>query len=213
MSPSACSPRCPATSVAGRSSPRISTSRCAPCCLATCSRRRATGCSWPTRSRAASRSSTRTWWTLANALPPSYKLRGLDEKHVLKRVATGLVPDEIIRRPKQPYRAPDAACFVGAGRAGLGRRRAQRARGQLKRGCSTLRQSAACGGSVGATRPASRCPTPITWRSSAFCPRPCSSSSSFVARRSNLAPSSFRRSSIGGPATTPTVPSRAAAGR
>ena len=52
---------------------------------------------------------------LANALPPSYKLRGLDEKHVLKRVATGLVPDEIIRRPKQPYRAPDAACFVGAG--------------------------------------------------------------------------------------------------
>ncbi len=37
----------------------------------------------------------------------------LDEKHVLKRAAEGLVPDEILRRPKQPYRAPDALCFVG----------------------------------------------------------------------------------------------------
>jgi asparagine synthase (glutamine-hydrolysing) len=52
---------------------------------------------------------------LANSLPPSYKLRGLDEKHVLKRAATGLVPEEILRRPKQPYRAPDALSFVGAG--------------------------------------------------------------------------------------------------
>jgi len=52
---------------------------------------------------------------LANSLPASYKLRGLDEKHVLKRAARGLVPDEILRRPKQPYRAPDALSFVGAG--------------------------------------------------------------------------------------------------
>jgi asparagine synthase (glutamine-hydrolysing) len=51
---------------------------------------------------------------LANALPASFKLRGLDEKHVLKRAARGLVPDEILRRPKQPYRAPDAMSFVGA---------------------------------------------------------------------------------------------------
>jgi asparagine synthase (glutamine-hydrolysing) len=51
---------------------------------------------------------------LANSLPPSYKLRGLDEKHVLKRAAAGLVPEEILRRPKQPYRAPDALSFVGA---------------------------------------------------------------------------------------------------
>ncbi len=50
---------------------------------------------------------------LANALPASIKLRGLDEKHVLKRAARGLVPDEIIARPKQPYRAPDALSFVG----------------------------------------------------------------------------------------------------
>jgi asparagine synthase (glutamine-hydrolysing) len=50
---------------------------------------------------------------LANSLPAAYKLRGLDEKHVLKRAAAGLVPEEIIRRPKQPYRAPDALSFVG----------------------------------------------------------------------------------------------------
>ena len=52
---------------------------------------------------------------LANSLPDSYKLRGLDEKHILKRVATGMIPDSIIRRPKQPYRAPDAMAFVGPG--------------------------------------------------------------------------------------------------
>ena len=49
---------------------------------------------------------------LANSLPARYKLRGLGEKHVLRRVAEGLVPDEILRRPKQPYRAPDALSFV-----------------------------------------------------------------------------------------------------
>ncbi len=50
---------------------------------------------------------------LASSLPPSYKLWGLDEKHVLKRVARGLVPDEVVRRPKQPYRAPGAHSFTG----------------------------------------------------------------------------------------------------
>lgn len=43
---------------------------------------------------------------LANSLPPAYKLRILDEKHVLKRVAEPIVPREIIARKKQPYRAP-----------------------------------------------------------------------------------------------------------
>lgn len=51
---------------------------------------------------------------LANALPADYKLRVLDEKHVLKRAAASLVPSRIIRRKKQPYRAPDALSFVGA---------------------------------------------------------------------------------------------------
>jgi len=50
---------------------------------------------------------------LANALPAAYKLRVLDEKHVLKRVAEGTLPLDILRRSKQPYRAPDAVCFAG----------------------------------------------------------------------------------------------------
>lgn len=54
---------------------------------------------------------------LANSLPASYKLKALDEKHVLKRVARGLVTDEILKRPKQPYRAPDALSFIGTERA------------------------------------------------------------------------------------------------
>ena len=52
---------------------------------------------------------------LAGRLPPAYKLRGLDEKHVLKRVARDLIPREILTRPKQPYRAPDALAFLGDG--------------------------------------------------------------------------------------------------
>jgi len=51
---------------------------------------------------------------LANALPDDYKLRVLDEKHVLKRIADALLPAEVARRKKQPYRAPDALSFVGA---------------------------------------------------------------------------------------------------
>lgn len=53
---------------------------------------------------------------LANSLPPAFKLKVLDEKHVLKRVARGLVDEEIISRAKQPYRAPDALSFIGADR-------------------------------------------------------------------------------------------------
>ena len=50
---------------------------------------------------------------LADSLPAAYKLRVLDEKHVLKRAARELVAPEIVARPKQPYRAPDAASFAG----------------------------------------------------------------------------------------------------
>jgi asparagine synthase (glutamine-hydrolysing) len=51
---------------------------------------------------------------LANSLPAAYKLRVLDEKHVLKRAAAALVPGEILARKKQPYRAPDAAALIGS---------------------------------------------------------------------------------------------------
>jgi asparagine synthase (glutamine-hydrolysing) len=50
---------------------------------------------------------------LADSLPAAYKLRVLDEKHVIKRAALGLVAEEILARKKQPYRAPDASSFAG----------------------------------------------------------------------------------------------------
>ncbi len=53
---------------------------------------------------------------LAASLPPEHKLAVLDEKHVLKRAAAGLVPASILQRKKQPYRAPDALSFVGPDR-------------------------------------------------------------------------------------------------
>ena len=49
----------------------------------------------------------------ANNLPSDYKLAILDEKHILKCVAKGFIPDPIVQRKKQAYRAPDAISFVG----------------------------------------------------------------------------------------------------
>ena len=51
---------------------------------------------------------------LSARLPPSYKLRVLDEKHILKRLGRGIVPESILARKKQPYRAPDAMSFTQA---------------------------------------------------------------------------------------------------
>ena len=48
---------------------------------------------------------------LASRIPPRFKMSALDEKHVLKRAVRELVPRSVLARPKQPYRAPDAACF------------------------------------------------------------------------------------------------------
>ncbi|KAA9388474.1 asparagine synthase (glutamine-hydrolyzing) [Neorhizobium galegae] len=49
----------------------------------------------------------------ASRLAPGMKLKGLDEKHILRRVAKDLLPDVISKRPKQPYRAPDSRSFAG----------------------------------------------------------------------------------------------------
>jgi asparagine synthase (glutamine-hydrolysing) len=51
----------------------------------------------------------------AMALPARHKLLGLDEKHVLKRAFSDVIPEAILRRPKQPYRAPDASAFFSGG--------------------------------------------------------------------------------------------------
>ncbi len=47
-----------------------------------------------------------------NRLPADMKLRGLNEKWLLRRLAQALVPDEIRRRTKRPYRAPIQASFL-----------------------------------------------------------------------------------------------------
>ena len=44
-------------------------------------------------------------------IPPRLKMKVLNEKYILKRAAGHLVPASVRRRPKQPYRAPDAASF------------------------------------------------------------------------------------------------------
>ena len=52
----------------------------------------------------------------ASRLPARLKMKALDEKYLLKRAAKDLIPDSILRRHKQPYRAPDAASFFADGR-------------------------------------------------------------------------------------------------
>jgi asparagine synthase (glutamine-hydrolysing) len=47
------------------------------------------------------------------ALPARLKIKVLDEKHLLKHAACGLIPESIRKRPKQPYRAPDGKSFLG----------------------------------------------------------------------------------------------------
>ncbi|MBO0858278.1 MAG: asparagine synthase C-terminal domain-containing protein, partial [Chloracidobacterium sp.] len=42
----------------------------------------------------------------AQTIPASLKLRGLETKYILKRAAEGLVPDEIINRPKHGFDVP-----------------------------------------------------------------------------------------------------------
>ncbi|EJN02158.1 asparagine synthase (glutamine-hydrolyzing) [Phyllobacterium sp. YR531] len=48
----------------------------------------------------------------ASRIPVGMKLKGLAEKHILKRAVRNLVPQNITARPKQPYRAPDSRSFV-----------------------------------------------------------------------------------------------------
>jgi len=50
----------------------------------------------------------------AAGLPSRFKMKALNEKYVLKRATSHLVPDSIVRRHKQPFRAPDARCFFPA---------------------------------------------------------------------------------------------------
>jgi asparagine synthase (glutamine-hydrolysing) len=48
-------------------------------------------------------------------LPATMKVKVLTEKYLLKRAARSLLPDEVVRRPKQPFRSPDATSFFACG--------------------------------------------------------------------------------------------------
>ena len=51
----------------------------------------------------------------ANSLSARYKLRGMREKVLLKKALAGVLPQSIVQRTKQPYRAPDSRCFFDDG--------------------------------------------------------------------------------------------------
>ena len=50
----------------------------------------------------------------AAKIPVHFKMRGLNEKYLLKKAMRGLLPPEIIDRKKQPYMAPDILSFFGS---------------------------------------------------------------------------------------------------
>ncbi len=47
----------------------------------------------------------------AARVPPRFKMRGLNEKNLLKKAVADLVPPFLSRRPKQPYRSTDVPSF------------------------------------------------------------------------------------------------------
>ena len=47
-----------------------------------------------------------------SSLPSEYKLRGLNEKYLLKRLLKNKIPERILNRQKQPYRAPIQNVFL-----------------------------------------------------------------------------------------------------
>ena len=49
----------------------------------------------------------------ASKLPDRYKLNCLNEKFILKRMGAGKIPESILRRSKQAYRAPIHQSFLG----------------------------------------------------------------------------------------------------
>lgn len=49
--------------------------------------------------------------SFAAQLPPSLKMKVLNQKYLLKRAASGMIPAAIKTRHKQPYRAPDGKSF------------------------------------------------------------------------------------------------------
>ncbi|MCI0505900.1 MAG: asparagine synthase (glutamine-hydrolyzing) [Gammaproteobacteria bacterium] len=49
----------------------------------------------------------------ANSIHPKFKMKALNEKYLLKKAFQKYLPGEIVKRYKQPYRAPDIPVFFG----------------------------------------------------------------------------------------------------
>ncbi len=49
---------------------------------------------------------------LAARVPSRWKILGLNEKHILKKALAPVLPEEIVARRKQPYRAPIVNCLL-----------------------------------------------------------------------------------------------------
>jgi asparagine synthase (glutamine-hydrolysing) len=54
----------------------------------------------------------------AASLPPDFKMKGLDEKYIMKKMMDNRLPDSVLKRPKQAYRAPGAGSFFSQGKTG-----------------------------------------------------------------------------------------------
>jgi asparagine synthase (glutamine-hydrolysing) len=50
----------------------------------------------------------------AATLPPDFKMHGLNEKYILKKMMEGRLPESVLKRPKQAYRAPIAKSFFSS---------------------------------------------------------------------------------------------------
>lgn len=47
-------------------------------------------------------------------IPDKYKLKGTEEKYILKKAAEGIVPGEILKRKKFPFQAPGMSAMIKA---------------------------------------------------------------------------------------------------
>jgi asparagine synthase (glutamine-hydrolysing) len=45
-------------------------------------------------------------------IPDKYKLKGVNEKYILKKAGEGIVPDEILKRKKFPFQAPGMSAMI-----------------------------------------------------------------------------------------------------
>jgi asparagine synthase (glutamine-hydrolysing) len=50
----------------------------------------------------------------AAKLPPDFKMHGLNEKFILKKMMNNRLPESVLKRPKQAYRAPMAGSFLSS---------------------------------------------------------------------------------------------------